>query len=29
MGPHYAAEWERRDPETAAATPIETRADVS
>lgn len=29
MGPHYAAEWERRDPETAAATPIETRPDVS
>ena len=29
MGPHYAAEWERRDPETAAATPIETRPDAS
>ena len=29
MGPHYAAEWERRDPETAAATPIETRAGSS
>ena len=29
MGPHYAAEWERRDPETAAATPIETRPDGS
>ncbi len=29
MGPHYAAEWERRDPETAAATPIDTRTDGS
>ena len=29
MGPFYAAEWERRDPETAAASPIETRADAS
>ena len=29
MGPHYAAEWERRDPTTAAATPIDTRTDGS
>lgn len=29
MGPFYAAEWERRDPETAAATPIETRPVAS